>query len=180
MAIYSSVLTDTSLGLAMTLGIGFHNIPLGMVIAGTFYQSNENISKTILSILLVSISTFVGGLIMFFLNLTLISPLIFGALLSVTLGMLMYITINELFPRIESTKNKKTNISPLLQKINRIKNEGTTFFYKSSKKLLYMFSEHPSSTSITLSTIWSIVWTEIGFPHLGQYGFPILANNNLR
>ena len=43
MAIYSSVLSDKSLGLAMTIGIGFHNIPLGMVIAGAFYQSNENI-----------------------------------------------------------------------------------------------------------------------------------------
>ena len=107
MAIYSSVLSDASLGLAMTIAIGFHNIPLGMVIAGAFYQSNENMSKTILSILLVSISTFVGGLIMFFLNLTLISPIVFGILLSITLGMLMYITIDELFPRIESTKNKK-------------------------------------------------------------------------
>lgn len=107
MAIYSSVLSDTSLGLAMTIGIGFHNIPLGMVIAGTFYQSNENISKTILNILLVATSTFVGGLIMFFLNISAISPLIFGALLSVTLGMLIYISIDELFPRIKSTKNKK-------------------------------------------------------------------------
>lgn len=107
MAIYSSVLSDKSLGLAMTIGIGFHNIPLGMVIAGAFYQSNENMSKTILSILLVATSTFVGGLIMFFLNITAISPLIFGVLLSVTLGMLIYISIDELFPRIKSTKNKK-------------------------------------------------------------------------
>ena len=106
MAVYSTVLSDASLGLAVTIGIGFHNIPLGMVIAGTFYQSNENISKTILSILLVSLSTFAGGLIMFFLGLTEISPIISGILLAVTLGMLIFIAFTELLPRIKNTKNK--------------------------------------------------------------------------
>ena len=107
MAVYSTVLSDASLGLAVTLGIGFHNIPLGMVIAGTFYQSNENIYKSILSILLVSLSTFAGGLVMFFLGLSSISPIISGILLSVTLGMLIFISMTELLPRIKNTKNKK-------------------------------------------------------------------------
>ena len=107
MAVYSTVLSNTSLGLAVTLGIGFHNIPLGMVIAGTFYQSNENLSKTILSIIAVSLSTFAGGLIMFFLGLTEISPIISGILLSVTLGMLVFISMSELFPRLKNSKNKK-------------------------------------------------------------------------
>lgn len=107
MAVYSTVLSDASLGLAVTLGIGFHNIPLGMVIAGTFYQSNENIYKSILNILLVSLSTFAGGLVMFFLGLSSISPIISGILLSVTLGMLIFISMTELLPRIKNTKNKK-------------------------------------------------------------------------
>ena len=107
MAVYSTVITDTSLGVAMTLGIGFHNIPLGMVIAGTFYQSKENLSKTILSIIAVSCATFVGGLIMFFLNISTISPVILGTLLSITLGMLLFITFDELLPRIKTSKNKK-------------------------------------------------------------------------
>lgn len=107
MAVYGSVLSDTSIGLAVTLGIGFHNIPLGMVIAGTFYQSKESLSKTILSIIAVSLSTFAGGLIMFFLGLTEISPIISGILLSVTLGMLLFISLSELFPRLKNSKNKK-------------------------------------------------------------------------
>ena len=93
--------------MSLTLGIGFHNIPLGMVIAGTFHQSNQSISKTLLSVLLVSLSTFAGGLLMFFLGINSISPLISGILLSITLGMLIYITFTELFPRIKETKNKK-------------------------------------------------------------------------
>lgn len=107
MAVYSTVLTSASLGFAITLGVGFHNIPLGMVIAGTLYQSNQNISKTILSIVAVSLSTFVGGLILFFLNKVAISPIILGILLSITLGMLLFISFDELLPRIKETKNKK-------------------------------------------------------------------------
>ncbi len=114
MAIYSSIISDTSLGFAITLGIGFHNIPLGIVIAGAFYQSNQNMSKTILSILLVSLSTFVGGIIMFFLNVNSINPLILGLLLSITLGMLLFILIDELIPRIKNTKYKRTSITGIV------------------------------------------------------------------
>lgn len=114
MAVYSTVITDTNLGLAITMGIGFHNIPLGMVIAGTFYQSNENINKTILSIVAVSLSTFAGGLILFFLDITAISPIILGILLSITLGMLLYISVCELFPRIKATKSKKATLTGIV------------------------------------------------------------------
>lgn len=109
MAVYSTFLTDTNIGLAVTLGIGFHNIPLGMVIAATFYQSNDNIWKTLSIITMVSLSTFLGGLIMFFLNLTTISPLILGILLSITLGMLLFIAIGELIPRLKESTDKKTS-----------------------------------------------------------------------
>lgn len=106
-AIYSTVITNTNAGLALALGIGFHNIPMGMVIASTFHQSNQNIWKTALIIGCVSLSTFLGGLIMFFLNLTSVSSLVLGTLLSITLGMITYIIISELYPRVKETKNKK-------------------------------------------------------------------------
>ena len=109
MAVYSTFLTETNIGLALTLGIGFHNIPLGMVIAATFYQSNDNIWKTLSIIGLVSLATFLGGLIMFFLNLTTISPLVLGILLSITLGMLLFIVLGELIPRLKEATDKKTS-----------------------------------------------------------------------
>ena len=114
MAIYSTIITETELGLMLTLGVGLHNIPLGMVISSTFYQSNQNISKTVLTIILVSISTFIGGLIMFFLELTTITDLILGILLSLTFGMLLFISFDELLPRIKTSKNKKTSYIGLL------------------------------------------------------------------
>ena len=110
MAVYSTIITNTNLGISMTLGIGFHNIPLGMVIASSFHQSKQNLSKTILSVLLVSLSTFAGGIIMFFMNLQTINPIILGSLLSITLGMLLFITIEELLPRIKAPKQKQVTV----------------------------------------------------------------------
>lgn len=109
MAVYGTILSDTKLGLAVTLGIGFHNIPLGMVIASTFYQSNQNFWKTITIISAVALSTFLGGLIMFFLNLSVINSIVLGTLLSITLGMVLFITLSELIPRIRESKNKKVS-----------------------------------------------------------------------
>lgn len=107
MAVYSTSLTDSSLTFLLAIGVGFHNIPLGMVVASSFYHSTNNIKKTIISVLLVSVSTFFGGLIMYLFNLTQISEIVLGILLSITLGMLLYIIVDELFPRIVDTKNKK-------------------------------------------------------------------------
>ncbi len=107
MAVYSSCLSNANLGVALTLGIGFHNIPLGMVIASSFYHSNKNLGKTMITILLVSLSTFLGGVIMYLLNLTEISSMLLGVLLSLTLGMLVFIIMDELLPRIADIKKKK-------------------------------------------------------------------------
>ena len=108
MAVYSTALSDSHLSLLLAIGVGFHNIPLGIVIASSFYQSSKNFNKTIISVFLVSISTLCGGLIMYLFNLTSISEIVLGILLSLTLGMLLFILINELWPRIRSTKDKKT------------------------------------------------------------------------
>ena len=107
MAIYSTIVTNTSLGVTLMIGIGFHNIPLGMVVSSAFHQSNQNIYKTSLIIIVLALSTFVGGLIMFFFNITAISSVVLGTLLSVTLGMLIFIVYEELYERIKHSKNKK-------------------------------------------------------------------------
>ena len=111
MAVYSTAITaNTSLVIGMTLGVGFHNLPLGMVIASSIYQTNKSKIKTIISILAVSISTFIGGLIVFLFNIKTIEGIILGVLLSITLGMLLYIVIDELIPRIRQIKEKKVSI----------------------------------------------------------------------
>lgn len=109
MAVYTTVTSSLKLGLMVSIGVGLHNIPLGMVIASTFYTSNKSKKKTILISFLISISTFIGGLLMCLIS-SLINDLLLGILLCITLGMLLYIIIFELFPHIIKTKYKSISI----------------------------------------------------------------------
>lgn len=114
MAVYSTVTKSVELGLFVSLGVGLHNIPLGMVITSTFYASNKDKKKTILIMLGISLSTFVGGIIMYLLAGNAVSDTILAVLLGVTLGMLLYILLFELIPQIRHTKDKKTTISGII------------------------------------------------------------------
>lgn len=107
MAVYSTVLSDVSTGLMLAIGIGFHNLPLGMVIATTFYQGNQKSFKVWLSIASVALSTLLGGILSFFLNNQMVPEWVLGSLLSLTLGMLLFILFSELWPRIRQSKFKK-------------------------------------------------------------------------
>ena len=105
MAVYNTVNSSLDLGILLSLGVGLHNIPLGMAISSTFYTSLKNKKKTNLIIILISLSTFLGGLIMSIFNVT--NEFIISILLSITIGMLIYINIIELLPRLIKYKNKK-------------------------------------------------------------------------
>lgn len=107
MAVYSTVLSDVSTGLMLTIGIGFHNLPLGMVIATTFYQGNQKSMKIWLSIGGVALSTLLGGILSLFLNSRMVPEWVLGSLLSLTLGMLVFILLSELWPRLSQSKFKK-------------------------------------------------------------------------
>lgn len=107
MAIYSSCVSSFSSGIMVALGVGCHNIPLGMVITSTLYQNNNSKKKTLLMIVGLMFSTFLGGVIMFLMNGVAVDEIFLGCLLSVTIGMLVYICSNELYPRLRRSKNKK-------------------------------------------------------------------------
>ena len=70
-------------GLFMCIGIGLHNIPMGLVISSTLYKSNYSKKNIIRISLLVSLSTFVGGIIMLFIGE--VPHIIEGILLGITL-----------------------------------------------------------------------------------------------
>lgn len=110
MAIYLLVNSDLKAGLMACIGVGLHNIPLGMVISSAFYKANKNKKNTILIILGISLSTFVGGLLIFFLPFENIMELIEKISLTLTLGMLLYILIMELLPKVIHTKEKKITV----------------------------------------------------------------------
>ena len=106
MAVYNTITTSLSLGIILSIGVGLHNIPLGMIISSTFYKSIKNKKKCNILITLISLSTFIGGLIMALFNFT--NELVIGILLSITIGMLIYINIIEILPKLLKSKDKKT------------------------------------------------------------------------
>ena len=109
-ALYGTSLSSMSLGLMVCIGIGLHNIPMGLVIASTFYNSNKSVSKTLFITTIISLSTFLGGLVMFILNNNIINNFILGVLICITLGMIIYIALFELLPKMLCSKDKKTTI----------------------------------------------------------------------
>ena len=91
-------------GLLLCIGIGLHNIPMGLVIASTLISSKYTKEKTLKLSIIVSISTFIGGLIMFLLGG--VNGMVEGVLLGLTIGMLLYILIFELYEQIKNMKDK--------------------------------------------------------------------------
>ena len=114
MAIYTSVMSSLELGILMCIGVGLHNIPMGMVLTSAFYTSDKKWKTTLFMILLTSISTFVGGLMMFFMS-SIMNEFVLGILLAITTGMVSYIVIFELFPHlVEHQKEKGTVLGVLV------------------------------------------------------------------
>jgi ZIP family zinc transporter len=108
MAVYSLSTESFKTGLLIALGVGLHNIPMGLVIASTLITTRFSKRKMRNILIGVSLSTFVGGLIMFILGG--VNELAEGILLGLTLGMLMYIAIFELGHQIYHMKDNKTKI----------------------------------------------------------------------
>jgi len=106
MAVYNTITTSLELGILLSIGVGLHNIPLGMIITSTFYKSIESRKKSNILIILISLSTFVGGLLIALFNFT--NELVIGILLSLTIGMLIYINIIEILPKLLKSNDKKT------------------------------------------------------------------------
>ncbi|MEG0025850.1 MAG: ZIP family metal transporter [Bacilli bacterium] len=100
MAIFGTTLSNISLGILVSIGVGIHNIPMGMIITSALYKKEKNNKKTIVILLLLAISALVGGVVMTLLSVY-INDFILGICLAITLGMLIYISIFELLPKME-------------------------------------------------------------------------------
>lgn len=99
------------MGFLVALGVGLHNIPMGMIISSTL--ENENKKKKIVILLLVTLSTFFGGILMMLVS-NILSELLIGSLICITLGMLIYIMLFELIPHLLHSKNKLLSIIGIL------------------------------------------------------------------
>jgi Predicted divalent heavy-metal cations transporter len=108
MTLYVTATTSLTTGYLLCVGIGLHNIPLGIIIASTLNSKKQIFISSIFLVL----STFFGGLIMNLLNP--IDDFLVGILISLTLGMLIYIAVMELLNQIIHSKEKKISIVGIL------------------------------------------------------------------
>lgn len=113
MAIYSVFLNDLKSGILLSIGVGLHNLPLGMAIASMFYNYNGSRVKTLFISLFMSLTTFIGGVLLYIFGSS-INEIALGALMAITLGMIIYIMFFELFIHIKNEGNKKISIFGIL------------------------------------------------------------------
>ena len=107
MILYSTLNKNFNLGILLGIGIGLHNIPLGMVIGSTLKDAKYNKTKIIMISFIISLSTFIGGFILFLIGE--ISEYFIGMMFAITLGMLIYIVFFELLEHLKH-QDKKNNI----------------------------------------------------------------------
>lgn len=103
MSIYGVVQNDLKSGLIYAIGVGLHNIPFGIEITAMFDKKTSK--KMWICLILLTISTFIGGLIIFIFNASL-NDFVLGTLLSITIGMIIYLIFNELLIELKENFNK--------------------------------------------------------------------------
>lgn len=110
MALFATAKESLKVGALVALGIGLHNIPMGMIVTSSFIKGNQSKQTTIINTIIISLSTFFGGMIMFIMRNKMLNNHITGILICLTLGMLIYIAFMELLPQMLCKEHKKLNI----------------------------------------------------------------------
>ena len=102
MSIYSLALVDSKLGIIMALGVGLHNIPFGIEITAALEKANKNV---ILNIIVLTLSTLLGAVVLLVFGE--INGVMLASLMSITIGMIIYLLMFELLPELNVIKEKK-------------------------------------------------------------------------
>ena len=99
-----SAIIESSLkaGIIYAIGVALHNIPFGIKI--TTMLSDDKKKMWIYTVLL-TLSTFAGGVLVFGFS-NILSNFLLGSLLSITMGMIIYIVVFELYSELKENFNK--------------------------------------------------------------------------
>ena len=92
---FISLSKNVSLGFSLSLSIALHNIPEGIIIAVPIYYSTKSRGRALFYTLVASLSEPLGGFIAF-LFLHNINNYLFAILLSLTSGIMIYLSVFEL------------------------------------------------------------------------------------
>lgn len=101
-AIYTTSLTALGVGAVMAIGVSFHNIPLGIQISTMIKNKKTKISL----IMALSLSSVISIILLNIFKITLDNNVL-CVLISITLGMLIYIAIFELLCEVKENIKKR-------------------------------------------------------------------------
>ena len=109
-AIVAIASQDLAAGFLLALGVGLHNAPMGMLLYSSLEQSRR---RGIAVLAVASLSTFVGGLVMFCMGNAVDEAVMLGVV-CVALGMIAYILFAELLPAMVGTRDAKRTVIGIL------------------------------------------------------------------
>lgn len=107
---FSTTSTNISLGLTLALSIMCHNIPEGISISIPIYYSTKSKLKAFLYTAISGFSEILGALITFLFLKDYINNNFIGIMLSMTSGIMIYISLFELLPNSLEYKYKKDTL----------------------------------------------------------------------
>lgn len=108
---FSTTTTNISLGLTLALSIMFHNIPEGLSISIPIYYSTNSKKKAVLYTAISGFSEVLGAILTYLFLFKYINNYFIGIVLSLTTGIMIYISMFELLKN--SFEYKKKRISYL-------------------------------------------------------------------
>jgi ZIP family zinc transporter len=98
LATFVAALTDVSIGIPIAVAIALHNIPEGISVSVPIYFATGSRTKAFWFSFLSGMAEPLGALIGYGLFKTFFSPVVFGILFASVAGIMVFISIDELFP----------------------------------------------------------------------------------
>ena len=108
MAIFTSVLKNTALGLSVAVAIGIHNIAVGIAVSAPIYYATGNRKKAFGFAVLSGLAEPLGALTGYVLFRNYLNEKVFGILLAMVSGIMVYIALDELLPSAQENNNHHT------------------------------------------------------------------------
>ena len=97
-ATFASALKNPSLGIAIAIAIAIHNIPEGIAVSVPIYYATKNRKKAFILSFLSGVSEPVGAIIGYALLFRVMNDLVFGIIFASVAGIMVFISLDELFP----------------------------------------------------------------------------------
>ena len=106
--------TNLNLGFTLCLAIALHNIPEGISIAVPIYYSTKSHNKAFFYTFVSGFSELLGGIFAYLFLYKIMNFFFFSFLLGITAGIMIYLSISELFPKSLNYGSKNISIFGLL------------------------------------------------------------------